>query len=298
MKVLLTGATGQLGNAILEKVPNSVSILTPNREELDLSKKDQCREWIEKERPEFVINSGAFTSVDEAEENSLDAFAINAEAPKAFSEALKITGGKLLQISTDYVFNGRQKTPYLTNTQRSPLGIYGKSKSKGEESIEKILFPTKQGIILRTSWLVSSIGKNFVKTILRLHFEKDEISVVVDQIGSLTTAENLSKACWQIINNWGIISKKSKILHWSSIGEITWFDIAKEIGITGVKLGLLEKSADVIPIKTSQFPIVAKRPEYSVLECTSTRKLLKLKQIDWKTEIYNVLCQIKESDNS
>tara|TARA_Y100000589_G_C27194737_1_gene646287 strand:- start:1593 stop:2489 length:897 start_codon:yes stop_codon:yes gene_type:complete len=298
LKILLTGASGQLGSAILENVPKSVKIVTPNRNELNLSNKDQCRKWIEIEKPQFVINSGAFTSVDEAEKNHQNTFAINSEAPKAFSEALSITGGKLLQISTDYVFNGKRIQPYLTNTKRCPLGIYGQSKSKGEQYIEEILFPNQQGIILRTSWLVSSIGKNFVKTILKLHFEKDEISVVEDQIGSLTSAESLSKACWEIINNWESISMKKKILHWSSIGEISWFDIAREISIKGVELGLIKKAANIIPIKTSEFPTLAKRPEYSVLECSSTRKLLQLKPLDWKTELYNVLIKIKECNKS
>ena len=181
MKVLLTGESGQLGKIIKLTKPENVNLIYNNRQNFNLNDHQNCKQFIKKYKPDWVINTAAYTNVDMAEKEKKIAYSINALGPKAIAEGLQETNGRLLHISTDYVFNGEQNHPYSTDQPVSPIGIYGKSKALGEKYISNILGIKNKCFIIRTSWLSGPIGNNFILKILNLHKNKDEISVVSDQ---------------------------------------------------------------------------------------------------------------------
>ena len=199
MKILLTGGSGQVGQEIIKSKPKEIEIINPSRKKLDLSDYSSCKRFVVDHKPDWIINSGAFTKVDEAEKNIQLSEKINGYAPAAFVEAINEINTNLLHFSTDFVFDGNQNFPYEENQKRNPLSKYGASKALGEELIEKKINDLEKATILRTSWVISPRGKNFVLTMLKLHSEKDTIKVVSDQIGSPTCTRDLAKICWKII---------------------------------------------------------------------------------------------------
>ena len=210
MKVLLTGSTGQLGNSIIDTKSENIDLITTNREQLDLSNPEYCEEFILSEKPDWVINCAAFTAVDLAEKDFNLAKKINSFAPQAFANAINKINGNLLQISTDFVFKGDKCTPYSEKDLCSPINVYGKSKLEGETLSLKYA----GNIVLRTSWLFSSYGDNFLIKILNLHknLSKDSkcLNVVYDQIGSPTTTGTLAKAIWDTIKSNISFSRENK----------------------------------------------------------------------------------------
>ena len=298
MKILLTGSTGQLGKAINSIKPTYHELLLPKRNELDLSDKENCQKYVEFHKPDLIINSGAFTNVDLAEEQSDLCFAINVEAPLVFAKILKEYGGNLLQISSDYVFDGNQNIPYKINQERNPLSKYGQSKSRCEEIIEEILKPTHQLVILRISWLIGPIGKNFLLTILKLHQNKEQFSVVDDQIGSISSTYDVAKICWKIISDWQLFSKcENYINHWRCEGVASWYDIAIAIGEIALKYQIIKKTAKIFPIKSEDYPTLAKRPPYSILDFSNTKKLLGIEGIYWREELEQIFLKIINEKN-
>lgn len=292
MKVLITGSSGQLGKSLINLKPSDINIIAPTREELDLADSLSCYKKILDLEPKWIINCGAYTAVDKAENEIEESKKINGFAPKSFSEALNKINGNLLHISTDFVFNGQQNHPYKVDQARSPLNIYGRSKAMGEELIEKNINNRKKATILRTSWVISPHGRNFVLTMLKLHSERESIDVVSDQIGVPTNAKTLAKACWRILE----LKEKNNlpfILHWSDAGVASWYDLAIAIGEIGLEIGLLKKQAKVNPIKTSQYPTPATRPKYSVLDTSSSSKLLDLQPTHWRVNLKNILIEYK-----
>ena len=295
MKILLTGSKGQLGRALLISAPknidnNPIQILKTTRSSLDLSNSKECFSVVEDYRPDWIINTAAFTSVEDAEKNPELAFAINAEAPKVFAEGLLKFGGNLLHLSTDFVFDGHNCSPYSPSDERNPLNTYGKSKAEGEQAIEALLHPMHQATILRTSWLIGPIGKNFLLTMLKLHEEKNEIYVVADQIGCPTSTYSLANVCWKLIEFQHAKTKNSlKYLHWSDSGITTWYDLALKIGQLAQDLGLISQMARVIPIKSIDYPSLVQRPRYSVLDSEDTIKQLSLKNVHWHLTIEKIL---------
>ena len=193
IKVVLTGASGQLGKTLIETKPESINLITPSRSEIDLSEPEKSVLYLEKTNPDWIINSAAFTNVDDAEKESELAFCINGKAPEIFANFLNNSHGRLLQISTDFVFDGNQNIPYSNLDKPNPINIYGKSKLIGEKKVLRF----KKNFIIRTSWLYSPFGKNFLKTMLRLHDLKQKVNepirVIADQIGCPTSCESLSR---------------------------------------------------------------------------------------------------------
>ena len=294
MRILLTGSSGQLGKSLIDIKPYNCEIITSNKNDLDLTNTTECKKIIRNIKPDWLINCGAFTNVDEAESKKDIAMKINADAPSAFAKEIKEQGGFFLQISTDYVFDGKKRAfPYKVDETRNPQNIYGYSKYKAEESIENILGGTKKGIILRTSWLISPYGNNFVLTMLKLFKSKKELKIVNDQIGSPTSTKSLSEVCWSIVNlkNKKLIFENNEkgILHWSDNGQISWFELAKAIRDLSQKIGLLEKNIDLIPIKSSEYKTAANRPSYSVLDCSNTKRILNISGDDWKKSLKSIL---------
>ncbi|MFM8259983.1 MAG: dTDP-4-dehydrorhamnose reductase [Vulcanococcus sp.] len=308
MRVLLTGAAGQLGDALRRQVPDGVHLIASSRTgtdgtldgaqaspgwfALDLADATACRAAVYHLRPDFVLNAGAYTAVDKAESESERAYAVNAGAPRAFAEALAETGGRLLQVSTDFVFNGRQGHPYRSDQPRDPLGVYGASKAAGEEAVEQVLGTGAggQGVILRTSWVIGPVGRNFALTMLRLHRETTEIGVVADQVGCPTSTHTLAAACWRAIQ---LASSQPErlgpILHWSDAGAASWYDLAVAVGELALELGLVELMAQVRPITTADYPTPAQRPSYSLLDCAETRRQLALPPLHWRLALRQLL---------
>ena len=293
MKVLLTGAGGQLGQALLAAAPDNVELISTTRQELDLSDADACRIAVEKYRPDWVLNAGAYTAVDQAESEPELAHAINAGAPEAFAQELDRQGGRLLQVSTDFVFDGQQGFPYRVDQPTTPLGVYGGSKAAGEQAIHRILGPNNpQGVILRTSWVMGPVGRNFARTMLRLHRERDQLGVVADQVGCPSSTLNLATACWTTITQ-GSQTTLPPILHWSDAGAASWYDVAVAIGELGHSLGLVDAPAKVNPITTADYPTPASRPNYSLLDCATTRAALQLDGQHWQEALKQLLLRVQ-----
>ena len=299
MKVLLTGATGQLGHALRQQVPAGVELIATSRNggdgvlPLDLAKAAACRAAVLEHRPDWVLNGGAYTAVDKAESEPELALTVNGGAPQAFAETLLETGGRLLQVSTDFVFNGEQGWPYGPEQSVDPLGVYGASKAAGEAAA--LALPGAR--VLRTSWVYGPVGRNFCRTMLRLHRERgasgQPLGVVADQVGCPTSTLTLAAACWRAIGV-GTDAKRApndgpRILHWSDAGAASWYDFAVAIGELGVAAGLLEGAAPVAPITTADYPTPARRPSYSLLDCTASRQALNLEPLHWRAALAQVL---------
>ncbi len=299
MKVLLTGANGQLGHALRdEKLFDfsklGIQLIPCTRVELDLADSAACKEIVSFHKPDWVINAGAYTAVDRAEKEPELAHSVNAGAPAAFAEALAAFGGRLLQLSTDFVFNGNQDSPYLVDHPVEPLGVYGASKAAGEIAALNLPGAT----VLRTSWVYGPVGNNFLLTMLRLHAVKatagEALGVVSDQLGCPTSTSSLAAACWRAICLESD-AKTCRKLHWSDAGVASWYDFAVAIGDLAVEEGLLERAAKVCPLNTADYVTLAQRPSYSLLNCVSTRNALHLGQVHWRVALLQVIQKLKQA---
>jgi len=298
MKLLLTGAAGQLGRALIDKMPPGVELLASSRHggdglvALDLADLKACQQIVVEHRPDWVLNAGAYTAVDKAEAEPGLAHAVNGSAPRAFAEAIQTHGGRLLQLSTDFVFNGEQGSPYRVDQSRDPLGVYGASKASGEEAVEELLGASGQGVVLRTSWVMGPVGKNFALTMLRLHREREELGVVADQVGCPSSTLNLAMACWTVITSSREGMELPPVLHWCDGGVASWYDVSVAVGELALDLGLLEHAATVNPISSADYPTPATRPGYSLLDCQASRQVLQLEAQHWRSALRDVLKSI------
>ena len=281
MKILITGKDGQLAQALLKKNNSKHNLISLSKDEFNLENYHTLKKQILFHKPDWIINAAAFTDVEKAERNKITTFSVNAHAVGEIAKILDSYGGRLLQISTDFVFKGDKNNPYSINDSCLPINQYGKSKLEGE----KLCLKYPKNIILRTSWLYSIYGNNFFIKILNLHKkfanESKSFNVVYDQIGCPTNANELAKVCWKIIDKSEDLDPNNQILHWSNSGIISRYDFAFMIGALAQDLGIIEKAADVFPIRSSEYPSNTKRPYYSVLDCTETKNLLKINQIHW-----------------
>lgn len=254
-KILVTGANGQLGKCIqdLAEEQSGLSFVFTDHKELDITSQESAEVLFKDNKFDYCINCAAYTAVDKAEEEAEQAYLINAEGVKHLAMACKENDVILIHVSTDFVFDGRKDTPYTEEDIPNPINVYGKSKLKGEEYVQEIL---NKYFIIRTSWVYSEYGHNFVKTMLRLGREKDDLNVVCDQFGSPTYAGDLAKVILNIIsNNRNVYG----LYNYSNEGVISWYDFAKSIFETcNMKLNLK-------PIKTEEYPAPAARPKFSVL---------------------------------
>jgi dTDP-4-dehydrorhamnose reductase len=284
-KIIVSGANGQLGQElgiISAKYPQYEFILL-SRAELPIDDQEALHKIFTQHQPEYFINCAAYTAVDKAESEEVLAYAVNAAATGEIASACTEFGCRLIHISTDYVFDGAANSPYKPTSPTSPVSVYGSSKLKGEELAIK---NNPETIIIRTSWVYSSFGKNFVKTMLRLMNERDEISVVNDQQGSPTYAADLAEACVLIIASDQWIPG---IFHYSNEGVITWFDFAVAIrDLSGL-------STKINPIPTSAYPTPAKRPAYAVLDQSLIRSAWNLPATPWKDRLATCLKRIQAS---
>ncbi len=289
IKVLLTGSKGQLGYSIERLNPKGIQLISLDKNQFNLSKTNEIKKNLEAIKPDFIINCGAYTNVDMAEDDKENVININANSVKEIALYLKKNGGNLIQISTDYVFDGLNSNAYKVNDKVCPLNQYGFSKARAEKFIEEILGDTNQGMVIRTSWLMGTISKNFLLTMIKLHQTKKEIDVVSDQISCPTSTKTLAEACWKAIQ-----LKREKnfyknnfmpVLHWCDNGIASWYDIAIAIGEISAKNGLVNCPAIVNPVKTENHPRKAKRPFFSLLDCASSRDFLGLKGQYWRKSL-------------
>ncbi len=289
MKVLVTGSNGQLGSEIKEihLEYENIECIFKDVDELDISDIGSLNSLIINENINAVINCAAYTAVDKAEENIEIAERVNSTAVSNIIEALKKVNGKLIHISTDYVFDGSNLHPYKESDPVSPIGIYGKTKRAGELAV---INSNLDAIVIRTSWLYSSFGSNFLKTMLRLGKEKKSINVISDQIGTPTYAYELAKTCLEIlvISNLEKISKKGKIYHYSNKGIASWYDFAVLI------MELAELNCKVNPILTKDYITLAKRPHYSVLNKEKIKSDFNIYIPHWKESLKECIIKLRQ----
>lgn len=278
MKVLITGAAGQLGRALQSTAPADLTITAIDVCDLDLGDSAAVTARLASERPDLVINAAAYTAVDKAENEEAMARAINAEAVGTIASVLAVTGGKLVHVSTDFVFDGTSWQAYQPADLRNPLSAYGRTKAEGEDAAGA------DALIVRTAWVYTAGGANFVRTMLRLMRERDALSVVADQIGAPTWAPGLAATIW------GLVAKQATgIYHHSDAGLASWYDFAIAIQEEALAAGLLERAIPVTPIATAAYPTPARRPPFSLLDCSATRDLLGDGHTHWRVNLRRML---------
>jgi dTDP-4-dehydrorhamnose reductase len=286
-KVLLIGAKGQVGQELQVTLPYLGEVISIGREELDLTNSEKISQLIREIHPDYLVNAAAYTAVDKAETEPDLAYSINAIAPKIMAESAEKIKAKFLHISTDYVFDGRKNTPYLETDLTNPLGVYGQSKLRGEEEIKTV---NSQAIILRTAWVYGSYGKsNFVKTMLRLGKEREELKVVVDQVGSPTWAKDIATAITHLLIN---VDNPPGIYNFTNSGVASWFDLTKAIFEEAKISGIPLKIQRVIPITTAEYPTPAVRPAYSVLSGQKISQQLGYIPPYWRDSLKAMLTQL------
>ncbi|HBI39562.1 MAG TPA: dTDP-4-dehydrorhamnose reductase [Tenacibaculum sp.] len=285
MNILVTGASGQLGSDIRENSTefSQYNFFFKDSKSLDITNLEKVKEVIKENGIDVIINCAAYTAVDKAEFEELNAESVNSLGVQNLVSALK-GKRKLIHISTDYVFNGKSYEPYKEEDTVGPIGVYGKTKRLGEEHI---LNSEVESLIIRTSWVYSSFGNNFVKTMLRLGKERNELYVIFDQIGSPTYARDLAQVCLNAIDK--DFSKLSKIYHYSNEGVASWYDFAKAImEISGI-------NCKVKPIETKEYPTPAKRPNYSLLNKSKIKKEFNITIPYWRDSLNDCIKKIEQN---
>jgi dTDP-4-dehydrorhamnose reductase len=284
VKVLVTGASGQVGRALAETVPPGWQVSTPGRAELDITDPAALRRSLEQASPDIVINAAAYTAVDRAERESEAAYRVNAMGVEQLVQACAARSLRLVHFSTDFVFDGALSRPYLPDDRPAPQSAYGKSKLAGERAAQTLA----AALIVRTGWVYGAHGANFVKTMLRLMAEQEEVRVVADQVGTPTHAHSLAAASWSLIE-----LGASGIHHFTDAGVASWYDFAVAIEEEALAIGLLQRRAKILPIATRDYPTPARRPSYSVLDKAGTWSLLGAPARHWRVELRAMLAELK-----
>lgn len=288
MKVLLSGAGGQLGQSLCRTAPAGVTVVACTSAQLDVSDAAVVTRVVAEVQPALIINAAAYTAVDRAEQEAARAQAVNAHGPAHLALAAQQHGARLLQVSTDYVFDGSAVRPYRPQEICHPLGVYGASKRAGEEAV---LALGDQALVVRTSWLYAAQGHNFVRTMLRLMAERDELGVVADQVGSPTWAVTLAEALWAAVMR----PQLHGVYHWADLGVASWYDFAVAIQEEALAQGLLNKPIPIRPLRTEDYPTPARRPAYSVLDTTDARRDFGLAGVHWRVALRQMLKELNDA---
>ena len=288
MRVLITGSNGQLGSEIRDLAANygKLDFVFKDIPDLNICNFNLLQSFIIDNNINAVINCAAYTAVDNAEEESIIARKVNYEGVLNIVKALQTVNGKLIHISTDYIFDGNHFLPYKESDPVSPIGVYGVTKRAGELAV---INSELDSIVIRTSWLYSSYGNNFVKTMLRLGNEKENLGVIFDQVGTPTYARDLAKTCLEILTgvNSAKISKNGSLYHYSNEGVVSWYDFAISI----MELG--GENCKVKPIQTKDYPTLAKRPHYSVLNKSKIKTDFKIEIRYWRDSLKDCIKKLK-----
>ncbi len=283
MVVLVTGTNGQLGQSLQFISGNypEINFVFFSSAELDITNLENCKSIFTKYNPTFCINTAAYTAVDKAETEVEKAEQINAIGAQNIAEVCKENNTILIHISTDFVFDGNSNIPYIEKDIPNPSGVYGQTKLEGEIAIQNTW---EKHFIIRTSWVYSQFGNNFMKTMLRLSSERETLSVVNDQIGTPTNAVDLAETILKIICHSELVSESNfGTYNFSNEGQCSWYDFANEI-FKQTKIDI-----DLKPISTEAYPTAAKRPKYSVLDKSKIKEVFGISILDWKTSLYNLL---------
>lgn len=285
MKVLVTGARGQVGRAVIAAAPEGPELVAVGHGELDVGDASAVDRYVSDARPDVIVNAAAYTAVDRAESEPQAARRVNTQGPANLARSAASVRARLVHLSTDFVFDGEASKPYAPNDPTNPLSVYGSTKLDGEIAARAAL-PTV--VVLRTAWVYDATGRNFVQTMLKLMRERGSLHVVDDQFGTPTSSHSVADAIWAIIARPGVTGTH----HWTDSGVASWYDFAVAIGEEASAAGKLSASARVSPIGTAGYPTPAKRPRFSVLDKTVTCAVLGLTPRHWRQNLRQVIGEI------
>jgi dTDP-4-dehydrorhamnose reductase len=288
MKVVITGANGQVGRALLKSVPADVTALPLTRTDLDIGDGQAVMGMTRLHRPDLIINTAAYTAVDKAESEPEAAERANAIGPYNLALAADRAGARLIHLSTDFVFDGMASRPYSPDAPTNPQSTYGRTKRAGEEAVTQALATCS--VVLRTAWVYAAEGNNFVRTMLRLMGAKGVVRVIADQVGTPTAADSLAEVIWALAARPDV----NGIHHWTDAGVASWYDFAVAIAEESAALGLLPVTVRVQAIASEEYPTPAQRPSYSVLDKRSLQSVLGVSAPHWRANLRKVLQQIGE----
>jgi dTDP-4-dehydrorhamnose reductase len=293
VKVLITGAGGQVGRILSSDAPPGVEVLACGHKDLDIADASAVSDYVRLHVPDVIINAAAYTAVDRAESEPELARKVNADGPRhlaaaanAATGAARAPGIRLIHLSTDFVFDGAASVPYRPEAATNPLGVYGATKLAGERAVLEEL--PGRSVVLRTAWVYAAEGANFVRTMLRVMKANGTVRVVADQVGTPTAARSLAETIWQLVAKPDVTG----IHHWTDAGVASWYDFAVAIAEEGALLGLVPANVTVNPIATAEYPTPARRPSYSVLDKTSLTSL-GLAPLHWRKRLRSVLGEMK-----
>lgn len=281
MKVLVSGAGGQLGRALVAAAPAQAEVVPLPRVALDITEPAAVAAALAQHRPALVINAAAYTHVDGAEAQPALAMLGNREGPATLAAAAAAAGVRLLHVSTDFVFDGRASRPYRPDAPVAPLNVYGRSKAEGEVLVRRAL---PEALIVRTAWLYSAQGPNFVLRMIELMGRCERVEVVADQIGTPTHAARLAEALWALA-----LAGATGIHHYTDAGTASWYDFAVAIREEALAAGVLATAAEIVPVRTEDRAFTTRRPAYSVLDKTTTYAALPTRPPHWRTELRRML---------
>ncbi|MDO9487031.1 MAG: dTDP-4-dehydrorhamnose reductase [Sphingomonadaceae bacterium] len=281
MRVLITGAGGRLGRALMQAAPAAADPVALSRADLDIADRAAIDAIVDRHRPDLVINAAAYTAVDAAEQAPDAACQANRDGPAQLADAVRRHGGRLVHISTDFVFDGHASRPYRPADPPAPLGVYGASKAAGEAAVRQRL---PAALIVRTGWLYAGDDRDFVGRMLQLLAAQDAVGVVDDQIGTPTRAASLARAIWRLVD-----ARASGIHHFTDAGVASRYDFAQAIREEALAVGRLARAATVHPIATADFPTPARRPAFGVLDKSATWALLGGAAAHWREELTRAL---------
>jgi len=290
VRVLITGAAGQVGSALLASVPPETELQAVDLQQLDITDAGAVQATVEAWRPQVIINAAAYTAVDQAESEAPLAAAVNAQAPGHIARAaMRIEGCRLIHISTDYVFDGRASEPYQPGDPPNPLSVYGVTKLAGEQAVLEVL--ADRAVVLRTAWVYAARGRNFLLTMLRLMLERGAVRVVADQRGTPTAAASIARALWRIAD----LPRVHGLLHWTDGGVASWYEFASAIAEDALAAGLLPHAVQVTPITTADYPTAAHRPANSVLDTRDSVAQLGITPAHWRRNLRATLAELQRN---
>jgi len=286
VRVLVLGGGGQVASAVVAAAPAQHQVVAKTRAELDIGDERAVKRAFTETGAEWVVNAAAYTAVDLAEDQPAQAVAANDTAVGVLAAAASTAGCPLLHLSTDFVFDGKSNRAYLPADQTNPLSVYGVSKLGGERHV---LDGAGAGIVLRTAWVYAAAGRNFALTMLRLMREKEQVSVVCDQIGTPTWAGGIAAAIWGLIE----ADAPRGVYHWTDLGVASWYDFAVAIQDEALARGLLSRAVPITPILSAAYPTRARRPAFSVLDSGSTRALITVPARHWRHNLRTMLDELR-----
>ncbi|MFY8273996.1 dTDP-4-dehydrorhamnose reductase [Pseudoalteromonas sp. SSDWG2] len=280
--IVVIGKSGQLAQE-LKATGTHREVTFLGREDIDLFDRDKLFGTLSEYKPQIIINASAYTAVDKAESDEAAAFKLNCEAVESLAQYCSLYECRLVHVSTDFVFDGSKNQPYEVDDNTNPLGVYGASKLAGDEAIQEVM---QNGYaIIRTSWLYSCFGANFVKTMIKLMNERSDLGIVSDQIGCPTYARGLAEFIWQLVDS----KEFNGIYHWSDLGVASWYDFAVEIYRQGKELGIIRNTVTLNAITTNDYPTPAKRPKYSLLKADSRSRT------QWQDNLHDMMVNIERN---